>query len=399
MGVLIGKQRGEKVFTRMGKLAIIGFLVAIALALVDTIWAVYMDSFVHSEAIVGFISAALTLIAIVSCFVLVPIIEKYKKSSLFFWSLILFGITYLLFAINTKFYIFVILAFFLTIFYILRMNSYGIIVKDKSTKTQLSKNEGLIYTFMNLAWVIGPLIAGYLANAYGINLIFLVSAIFVFLSALAFKVSKINDVNIKKKLDKNIFKNTKEFFKNKNRVLSYFISGAVNCWWVLIYLFMPMHIIRTGLNNLWIGYFLFAVAVPLVLFEYKFSKLAGKKGFRKIFKTGFGILVLISLLCFFITNIYLVLLLLALASIGMAMLESTTEAYFFDIINKKQECKYYGPYNTGIDVCQFIGKILASVVLIFLPFNYIFLLFGALMFLMFLLSFKIKNVIENRKAN
>ena len=399
MGVLIGKQRGEKVFTRMGKLAIIGFLVAIALALVDTIWAVYMDSFVHSEAIVGFISAALTLIAIVSCFVLVPIIEKYKKSSLFFWSLILFGITYLLFAINTKFYIFVILAFFLTIFYILRMNSYGIIVKDKSTKTQLSKNEGLIYTFMNLAWVIGPLIAGYLANAYGINLIFLVSAIFVFLSALAFKVSKINDVNIKKKLDKNIFKNTKEFFKNKNRILSYFISGAVNCWWILIYLFMPMHIIRTGLNNLWIGYFLFAVAVPLVLFEYKFSKLAGKKGFRKIFKTGFGILVLISLLCFFITNIYLVLLLLALASIGMAMLESTTEAYFFDIINKKQECKYYGPYNTGIDVCQFIGKILASVVLIFLPFNYIFLLFGALMFLMFLLSFKIKNVIENRKAN
>jgi len=399
MGVLIGKQRGEKVFTRMGKLAIIGFLVAIALALVDTIWAVYMDSFVHSEAIVGFISAALTLIAIVSCFVLVPIIEKYKKSSLFFWSLILFGITYLLFAINTKFYIFVILAFFLTIFYILRMNSYGIIVKDKSTKTQLSKNEGLIYTFMNLAWVIGPLIAGYLANAYGINLIFLVSAIFVFLSALAFKVSKINDVNIKKKLDKNIFKNTKEFFKNKNRVLSYFISGAINCWWILIYLFMPMHIIRTGLNNLWIGYFLFAVAVPLVLFEYKFSKLAGKKGFRKIFKTGFGILVLISLLCFFITNIYLVLLLLALASIGMAMLESTTEAYFFDIINKKQECKYYGPYNTGIDVCQFIGKILASVVLIFLPFNYIFLLFGALMFLMFLLSFKIKNVIENRKAN
>jgi len=399
MGVLIGKQRGEKVFTRMGKLAIIGFLVAIALALVDTIWAVYMDSFVHSEAIVGFISAALTLVAIASCFILVPVIEKYKKSSLFFWSLILFGITYILFAINTKFYIFVILAFFLTIFYILRMNSYGIIVKDKSKKSQLSKNEGLVYTFMNLAWVIGPLIAGYLANAYGINLIFVISAIFVFLSAFAFKLSKINDINIKKKLDENILKNTKDFFKSKNRIVAYFISGAVNLWWVLIYLFMPMHIIRSGLNNLWIGYFLFAVAVPLVLFEYKFSKLAGKKGFRKIFKTGFGILFLISLLCFFITNIYLILLLLAIASIGMAMLESTTEAYFFDIINKKDECKYYGPYNTGIDVCQFAGKISASVVLIFLPFKYVFLLFGAFMFSMFLLSFKIKNVIENRKAN
>jgi len=399
MGVLIGKQRGEKVFTKIGKLAIIGFLVAVALALVDTIWAVYMDSFFHSEAIVGFISAALTLIAIFFYFVLVPIVEKYKKSSLFFWSLILFGITYLLFAVNTKFYIFVILAFFLTIFYTLRTTTYGLIVKDKSNKTQLSKNEGLIYTFMNLAWVIGPLIAGYFANAYGINLIFLISAIFVFLSAIAFKISKISDVNIKKKLDQNIFKNTKDFFKNKNRVLAYFISGAVNCWWVLIYLFMPMHIIRSGLNDLWIGYFLFAVAFPLVLFEYKFSKSAGKKGFRKIFKTGFGVIVLISLLCFFITNIYAVLLLLAFASIGMAMLESTTEAYFFDIINKKDECKYYGPYNTGIDVCQFVGKVLASVVLLFLPFNYIFLLFGFLMFLMFLLSFKIKNVIENRKIN
>ena len=92
--------------------------------------------------------------------------------------------------------------------------------------------------------------------------------------------------------------------------------------------------------------------------------------------------------------------LIALASFGMAMLEPTTEAYFFDLLKKKgDESRFYGPYNTTIDVNHFIGKISASLLLLFLPFNYLFLMFGIFMLVLFILSFKTKNIIEDKRGS
>ena len=188
-----------------------------------------------------------------------------------------------------------------------------------------------------------------------------------------------------------------DFFKDKNRVLAYFVGGGVNLWWALIYLFIPLYIIENQLHTIWIGYFLFAVAIPLVLFEIPFSKLAAKKGFKKIFCLGFAIAGICSLCCFFISNIYLILIVLVAGSFGMAMLEPTTEAYFFDLTKDKDEQRFYGPYNTTIDTNQFIGKILASILLIFLPFKYIFLLFSILMGIYVILSSKIKDIVEQKR--
>src|SRR3989344_4995658 len=228
MGILVKKQRGIFIVTGIAKLSIIAFIVALAFASINTIWALYIDSFVHSESFVGLISSLLAVISFLS----------------------------------------------------------------------------------------------YLKNN-----------------------------NIKKKSDVNLIKNFLEFFKDKNRVMAYFISGGLSLWWgSLIYLFMPLYIIRSNLDNLWVGYFLFAIVIPLILLEYKFSKLAVKTGFKKMFMLGFFIAFLASLICFFLSNIYLILLILALASIGLAMIEPNSESFFFEsLATKEEELKYYSPYNTSIE--------------------------------------------------
>jgi len=393
MGILINKKEGAPVLTNIAKLSVIGFLVSISSALVSTIWALYIDSFVHNEAIVGFISSGLTLVGFISYFLFIPLIEKNSKSKIYAYSLILFAVAYLLFAINTKFYFFVILAFLITIGYTFKVTSFGIIIRDKSKDTTLARNEGIMYTILNCAWVIGPLIAGFIANSYGISIVFALSAIFIFLAFLMFSFSKINDANISKKSHRDVIKNFADFFKNNQRKLSYLISGGVNLWWGFIYLFVPLHIVRSGLNNLWVGYFLFAVAVPLILTEYKFSRLTSKIGHKKIFQIGYLSVAIISLFCFFISNIYIMLGLLVFASFGMAMLEPTTETHFFKILKKKSdENRFYGPYNTSIDANGFIGRISGAFVILFFPFQYLFLLYALFMLAMFFISSKIKNI-------
>ncbi len=398
MGALLRKERGIYIFTGIGKLATVGFIVALAASFINTIWAVYIDSFVNSIVLVGLITTIFVLTAFISRFLFIPLIEKSSKSQLFSYSLLALVLFYILFSINSNLFFFIILGIAVTIFSTLRITSFGIMVRDKSSERQLSRNEGLMYTFMNLSWVIGPLIAGYIASRADMNKVFILSAIIVFIAFLFFKKGRIKDVNVKKRLDKNVLKNFFDFFKDKDRSISYIISGGVNLWWVLIYLFIPLLIIRQGLGEMWVGYFLFAIPIPLILLEYVFAKLAGKVGFKKIFKIGFLIPCIFALMCFFTSSIYLILLFLVLASIGLAMLEPTTEAYFFDLLRGKEELRYYSSYNTTISLNSLIGRFLPSLLLIFLPFNYVFLAFAAFMFIMFLVSFKVREIVECKRG-
>ena len=398
MGLLVHKQKGVPSLTGIARLSIIGFIIALALALSSTIWSVYLDSFVHSESIVGFISSFLTLISLFAYFFFIPLIEKSNKVKLFSYVLFLTFLTYIFLFLSPNLYWFLFFAVALTIFSCLRITCFGILIKEISKRKNLSRNEGLVYSFFNIAWVVGPLLAGFIAVKYGDKNIFLVSAFFIFLSFLMFNTLKIKDVEKRKKIDKQIIKNFIDFLKGKERVIGYILGGGNNLWWALIYIYLPLYIIRSGLNELWIGYFLFAVALPLILFEYAFSKIAGKYGFRKMFIFGYGITAIISLLSFFFaSNIYILLFLLSLASVGMAMVEPTTEAYFLDILKEKEILRFYGPYNTATDVGQFVGNISAALLLIFLPFKYLFILFAVFMFLLTFLSMKTKKIIESRR--
>jgi len=89
--------------------------------------------------------------------------------------------------------------------------------------------------------------------------------------------------------------------------------------------------------------------------------------------------------------------LVALASVGLAMTESTTEAYFFDILKGKEELRFYGPYNTTTSANHLVAKLIPSLFLLVLPFKFVFLFFGLMMFGFFLLSYKIRDVVEDGK--
>ena len=391
MSILIRKHHGETSITGIGKLGIISLVSAMASAIITTIWAVYLNSFLNNTAQVGMVSTFLSLIAIISYFIFIPLIEKSSKSKLYVISLAIFGISYILFSITKNFYLFLAIAVVINIVYAIRITSFGLIVKDKSPKKVLSRNEGLMYTFGNIAWVIGPLIGGYIASNSGNSSIFIISSILIFICIGLFIVSGIKDDKTINKVDSNIFSNIYEFFKDKDRIITYIIGAGPSFWWSLIYLFIPLYIINNGLNELWIGYFLFAIPIPLMILEYRFSKIAERKGFKSLFKIGFLIAAIASIICFFIVNIYFVLAVLILASLGLAMLEPTTETYFFKITDKRAEQRFYGPYNTRIEVGSLLGKFIPSLLLFFLPFKSVFLVFGVAMLFFFLVSFKVRN--------
>jgi len=396
---VVFKKRGAFASPLIEKLGTVRFLSSMAFALVATIWAVYLESFLHNESYVGFLISFFSVISFISYFLIIPLLERKKKTNLFLWTLILYTISYTLFSFLQNIISIIILGIIISFIVSLRVTSFGILIRNKSKNRDVSKNEGFVYALTNVAWLLGPLMAGFISSRYGINTVFIFAALFTLISFLLLRFFHVGDKVISKRVDTNLFKVFKDFFSRRERVIAYILSGGVNFWWAFIYIYIAIYVIKEGLGALTIGYFLALVTVPLILSEYYFGKLASKIGFKKVFSVGYLILAVAAFLSFFISNIYLILLVLILASFGAAMLESTTESYFLDLISKREREKYYSIYNTTIDLNYFVANILVAIMLLFLPFKSIFILFGIAMLCFSLLSSKIKNVVEKRRKN
>lgn len=380
------------------KLSVFYLFLSVGLAMVSTIWAVYLNSFLHSSSLVGFLSSFFMVVEIAAFIFLIPVIERTDKVKMLVLSLLLFAASYLVFAIFSNIYLVIALGTLVAIFTSLNIMSFGLIVRDNSKDENVSKNEGLVYTLFNSAWLVGPVLAGYLASRFGFRGVFAFSFALVILSILVFRFFKVHDGRVTRNVDRHPLKLVSGFFRDKDRVLTYVLTLAIAFWWAFIYIYIPLYIVNSGKGSLVLGAFLAAVTVPLVLFEFLFGRFAGKKGFKKLFFVGFASLGIISVTCFFIHGFYLTLALLVVASVSVAMIEPTTQAYFLDIISEDDRDRYFGIYSTSVGVGTLLGSLPAAILLTFLSFKYLFFIFGIPMIILAFFALKIKDSYEFMKA-
>ena len=105
-----------------------------------------------------------------------------------------------------------------------------------------------------------------------------------------------------------------------------------------------------------------------------------------------------GILCYFFLNIYVLFFLFFIISIGCAMLEPTTEAYFMDTNSKKEIDEFYGIYNTTIDIFYSLSAFFAALILLFFDFKFLFIFYGSILFLFGLITLFLKDFVEYPEA-
>ena len=380
------------------ELGFIDMLSSLALASAGTVWAIYFDSIIKDASRVGFVNTIFGIVGVISFIAFIPVIEKNSKTKILGLSLLLYAASYFLFSINNSMFFAILIGLFVYVSAAMRINAMGIILRDKSKKSAVSKNTGLIYTLLNSAWLFGPLLAGFVSSRFSVNLVFFISGVLMLLCWAFLKFSGFKDNRKEKEVDRHLIRFVKEFFSEKKFILNYIVRGGISFWWAFIYIFVPIYIITTKSVNgvLIVGYFLAGIVAPLIFLEYPFGRIAGRRGFKKMFFRGYLILAIVSILCFFVNEFYAILLLLILGSVGAAMLEPTTDAYFFDITDRYQRDKYYGIYNTSLDIFYALSLLAVALVIKWFEFKYSFLVVGFFMVLFALISLGVKKVIEEK---
>jgi len=365
-------------------LAIVGLFHAFALAFIDTIWSLYLDSFFHNVSYVGFFSAGLTLLAVIFYFFSSYLLGRAKEGSVLLLSVLGLCCGYIVFYFTQSIGVLVFASVLMVFFAVLRRISMGLLIRDNARPSIMSEIVGFEYVLENIGWLLGPLIAGFFAAFFGVRIVFLLSILFLMFGFIFFKT--IHPKNLLHNKDRtsvlhSIVRGTRLYFSNKKLTKLYFVSGGIKLFWALTYIYVPLFMIREGLSEIWIGFFFFGIILPLVLFEYYWGKFTDRYSFNVPFVLGYFIIGFFCVLAAFSINIYWVMLFLVLAAIGTSFLEGTTEAYFFKTAPERNVEKMYGVYSTTDELFNTFGRLLFAFLLLFLPENIIYVVTGIIMFL------------------
>ena len=242
---------------------------------------------------------------------------------------------------------------------------------------------GLTLALMSFAAVIAPLVLGFIVGDNDSNLYktYLISAgifsLFILIVLLKFK--HFDDPTYR---EVKVLSSIQSFWDKKdirNVFLAHFTLQVFFSWSVI---YVPLYL-ATEIGLPWsdIGAIIAVGLTAYVLLEYPIGIIADKwLGEKEMMATGFLILAVSSSWISFMAGAPVVawMILMFISRVGAALVEATTEGYFFKH-TKGTDANIMSFFRLTRPLAMLVGALIGSVALLYLPFQLIFIVLGFMM--------------------
>lgn len=247
----------------------------------------------------------------------------------------------------------------------------------------IGKTRGVFLFFVSLAWMISPLITSYLIRIDGYEAVYLLAFLAtIFMTiGLFFSVKTFKDKIYKR----TPFFQTYKYLKTNHHMLAITIINFILQFfyaWMVVYtpIYLHQHI---GLTWQQTGIIFTIMLSPFVLFELPIGIMIDKYHIRKRTLLYLGVIIMglsTLIIPFVLTKSILVWgIILFGTRTGASLIEATSEIYFFTHI-KEEDTHLLGVYRDMTHVAYIIAPLMATLIFFFLPFKYLFLILGILIF-------------------
>ncbi len=269
---------------------------------------------------------------------------------------------------------------------IFRMSTAGIIMMcislytmDFISKEQLATAESRKIFMAGGAYVIFPGIGTWTYANVGPESPFLLSGIFILFLSAVFWFLRIKEA---RKIEKpksgylSVRKNIFLYFRNPHMRIAYLIAVTRSSAWVVFFIYAPVYLINLGVDIQYVGFVMGAI-ISVLFFSNYFAQLATYLGIRKSIFYSF----LISGICFSLvgiipTNIFLGILLLVLATLGIDMLDIIGNIPFMRMVTPRVRTEMTTVFSTWRELSLVVTPGLSAVILSIASISGIFTVLG-----------------------
>jgi MFS family permease len=243
--------------------------------------------------------------------------------------------------------------------------------KDLLKKKVATEEMALFAVLVNLT-LFGSSIGGFLADRFGYNANFLLSALFAGVALIFLKKKVVETRRQTKKFlhasklvlfsFKTYFRDINWFLHQGNGVMAIFIVSAIlYAWYASSTVFTPLFLSQKFNSDLFtIGIVMTLINLPFMSIEYLFGKISDRVGEWKMIGVGLVVSGVFAAAVFFSTSVIIFALLNILASIGNTILEPLVESISGKIVNKARRGRLSAIINAGKDMGAIIGVIFAG---------------------------------------
>lgn len=366
-------------------LYILGFLFTFQAVLPAYVFSTFLSKFVGEQK-VGLLYA-LAAIATIAVFAIIPrVIEKLGNyhATVIMLTLQLGAFLTLAYATST----WLILLAFVASFTANAITNFTLdeFLENYSTENIVGKVRGIFLTSANMAWIVAPLVTGFILSDGQYWQIF-VAAAFLILPVMVILNSNLRHFRDPKYKEMPVKEAVREVWRDKNIFSSFMVSFIMQLFFSWMVIYSPLYLHQyIGFSWAEIGVMFSIILLPFVLIEEPLGKLADTRwGEKEILSVGFIIMAIsTNLIAFIDTKAFWVWTsVLFVTRVGAAMVEIASETYFFKKIDGSS-VNFMSLYRTMRPWSYVVGPILATGTLWVLTrsglgFGYIFLVLGIIM--------------------
>jgi MFS family permease len=269
-----------------------------------------------------------------------------------------------------------------------------ILVENFSENATTGLTRTIYFTAINLGWIIAPTLSSYIINNADYYWVFIAAAICL----IPFLVILIKNRSLIKITENYKIKTIKQSFhalwNNHNLRGIFFIAFLLNIFFSSAVIYVPIYL-HQNLGFEWstLGIMFSIMLLPFIIFEIPAGWLADKFWGEKEFLTAGISIIILALLLFFSVkdlNAWLWGGILFFSRIGAALVEAMRETYFFKIVDAK-DVSYINFFRITGPLGYLIGTVLAGIIIIFYPLEYLFLFVAIIMTAAYIFIYNLKD--------
>jgi MFS family permease len=239
---------------------------------------------------------------------------------------------------------------------------------------------GTYLTLTNITLVLAPFVVSFLVKGNDYSLVYVISSLLMI--PLYFSIRKFRFVEEVKIHHIKVRDTLGEYIKNKDLYNVFTAHALLQLFYGFMIIYTPIYLQKyIGFEWSEIGIIFMIMLLPFVIFELPVGELADNKYGEKEFMTiGFIIMGFFTLIISFVTtkNFWIWALLLFMTRVGASLVEVSSESYFFKKVNK-EKTDVISLFRMSRPLALMFAPIIATIVLQFIPFQYIFIVIGSIM--------------------